>query len=383
MCPTDAFQSATFVCRPEVAGDCDIAENCTGSSPDCPPDLFQPATHACRPAPNDPTSCDVSEFCSGADAICPPDAVAPTSVVCRPLIPQQPCDQAENCDGVSKSCPTNANKPPGSSCDDGVACTQTDTCDAAGHCSGTANNSLCPKEDCAFVFCSTTLGCQHTLDDATTVCRPAVDPKCDVPELCDGKNGACPPDVVKPAGTECQALSCQDGTLSPAIQCTGSSNTCPSVASSSCGNFACGSATECRTTCVTSDDCGSAFYCSNNDCIPRIGAGQKCKTDSECPISNNHCVDGVCCDTTCTGQCEACNTTSKVGTCVGVKGDPIAPRVKCAADGTKCDGFCDPSNRTACQFPTKATSCRDASCDTATNGALAESVLYRRRVAAP
>jgi hypothetical protein len=84
-------------------------------------------------------------------------------------------------------------------------------------------------------------------------------------------------------------------------------------------------------------------------------------------------VDGVCCDTTCTGQCEACNTTGKIGTCVGVKGDPIAPRMKCAADGTKCDGFCDPSNRTACQFPNKAMSCRDASCDATSNGAVAES----------
>jgi hypothetical protein len=285
------------------------------------------------------------------------------------------CDQPEFCTGSAAQCPANVYKPKGTACNDQFDCTISDVCDGAtGTCGGTPDNSRCNPDQhvCGFVFCAVGKGCDFTPNPKTQVCRAAVG-TCDVPENCDGINQDCPSDVIKPATAECQALSCLNATLKPAVSCTGLSGVCPTVPDASCGNFACGSLTECRTTCVTSDDCGPAFYCSNNDCIPRIGAGQKCKSDSECPISNNHCVDSVCCDTTCTGQCEACNTPGKVGTCVGVKGDPVGGRTKCAADGTKCDGFCDPSNRTACQFPTTATSCSDPSCDTATNSAFAES----------
>ncbi|MES1178722.1 MAG: MYXO-CTERM sorting domain-containing protein [Myxococcales bacterium] len=374
-CPGDGFKPMDTVCR-AVAGDCDVAEKCTGSDPTCPGDVFEHSDHACRSAGNDPTSCDVTEYCAGT-AFCPPDLVAPSSVICRPLIPQQPCDQPEHCDGTTKVCPSNTFKPKGASCDDGLGCTQTDTCDEVGHCNGTPNNSLCPQEDCALNVCDPVLGCQRTILKAVPpalpkVCRKAIG-SCDVDEVCDGTNATCPSDIIKPATTTCQAASCTDANLKPQILCDGAQGKCPVLADISCGNYACGSTTECRTTCITSADCGTAFYCLNNACVPRIGAGQQCKSDAECTVSNPHCVDGVCCDTTCVGQCEACNTAGKLGTCIGVKGDPIAPRVACAADGTNCDGFCDPSNRTACQFPNKATSCRDPACDTKTNAAIAES----------
>ncbi|HEX3852811.1 MAG TPA: MYXO-CTERM sorting domain-containing protein, partial [Polyangiaceae bacterium] len=321
--------------------------------------------------------CDEPEFCTGAAADCPADVLSPSTKQCRDII-QPKCDVPEYCTGASVTCPPNSYAVRGTACDDAVACTEGDTCDGNGTCQGVPATDSAKIEQycqgsthrCAFTSC-TVQGCLFA-PVTPQVCRPAVG-TCDVAESCDGSNKDCPADVVDPATTQCQALSCANSTLKPAIQCDGVSGVCPTVTSSTCGSFACGSPTQCRTTCVTSDDCGPAFYCANNDCIPRIGAGQNCKTDSECPISNNHCVDGVCCDTTCTGQCEACNTTGKIGTCVGVKGDPIAPRMKCAADGTKCDGFCDPSNRTACQFPNKAMSCRDASCDATSNGAVAES----------
>ena len=370
-CPVDAFKPADTPCRAS-AGDCDVAEKCTGAGPACPGDVFQLATFACRPAPADLTSCDVPEFCSGSSAACPPDAVADKNHVCRPLIPQQACDQVETCDGVNKACPPNKNKPSGSSCDDGIGCTEGDTCDADGSCRGNPNAKLCPAEDCAVYTCSTSTGCVPKVLGSEQVCRKALG-VCDIDEVCDGQSHDCPADTLKPASFQCQALSCADSTLKPKITCDGSTPTCPVRADISCGNFACGSSTECRTTCVTSSDCGTKFYCLNNDCVPRIDPGQKCKIDAECSVSNPHCVDGVCCDTTCTGQCEACNVSGNVGTCVGVKGKPIAPRVACAADGTNCDGFCDPSNRTACQFPDKSTSCRDAACDTKTNAAVAES----------
>ena len=57
------------------------------------------------------------------------------------------------------------------------------------------------------------------------------------------------------------------------------------------------------------------------------------ETDS-CPLSNGAactsalhcgsglCVDGVCCDKACTGQCEACSEPNALGQCIAVKGTP-------------------------------------------------------------
>jgi hypothetical protein len=56
-----------------VAGDCDIAETCTGVSQVCPADAFKPSTTICRPAASD---CDVAEMCMGTSGVCPIDKTA-------------------------------------------------------------------------------------------------------------------------------------------------------------------------------------------------------------------------------------------------------------------------------------------------------------------
>jgi hypothetical protein len=62
-------RAAGFVCR-AVAGICDVAETCDGTSATCPPDAFQPAYTICRPTTG---PCDVGEVCTGTSATCPPD----------------------------------------------------------------------------------------------------------------------------------------------------------------------------------------------------------------------------------------------------------------------------------------------------------------------
>jgi len=73
-------------------------------------------------------------------------------------------------------------------------------------------------------------------------------------------------------------------------------------------------------------------------------------------------VDGVCCDTACNGQCEACNVAGSVGVCSAVRGDPRGGRPACGGDGTLCAGSCDGSTRAACAYPDSSTQCRGASC---------------------
>src|SRR5262249_5203856 len=87
--------SSTPVCRAS-AGDCDVAESCTGSTPDCPVDAFQPSTFECRGSAGE---CDVAENCTGSTATCPSDALQPATHECR--AGNGPCDPAENCTGTS------------------------------------------------------------------------------------------------------------------------------------------------------------------------------------------------------------------------------------------------------------------------------------------
>jgi hypothetical protein len=63
--------AAATECRPS-AGDCDVAESCTGASAVCPVDAFQPSSVECRAST---ALCDPAEVCTGSSAACPPDAV--------------------------------------------------------------------------------------------------------------------------------------------------------------------------------------------------------------------------------------------------------------------------------------------------------------------
>jgi RHS repeat-associated protein len=68
-----------------------------------------------------------------------------------------------------------------------------------------------------------------------------------------------------------------------------------------------------------------------------------CMTDSQC--SSGHCVDGVCCATTCSGTCMSCNVAGSVGTC--------APK----PTGTTCDDSNACTTGETCQGGTQAGTC--------------------------
>lgn len=64
-----SLAGSTVECRPS-AGPCDVAERCTGTSPDCPDDAFQSDTVICRASAG---VCDKAESCTGSTAACPVD----------------------------------------------------------------------------------------------------------------------------------------------------------------------------------------------------------------------------------------------------------------------------------------------------------------------
>ncbi|PTL81496.1 OmpA family protein [Vitiosangium sp. GDMCC 1.1324] len=88
--------------------------------------------------------------------------------------------------------------------------------------------------------------------------------------------------------------------------------------------------------------------------------GSECSTDSEC--STGFCADGVCCNTACDGQCEACNAAGSVGTCGAVTGAPKGDRPACGTDGSECGGVCDGTNRATCSYPSESVQCGSQSC---------------------
>jgi hypothetical protein len=128
----DVFQAIGFTCRVD-AGQCDVAETCTGSSGTCPADAFEPAATGCAGA-SQGGACDndAADHCSGGANTCL-DVFQGSGFTCRADAGQ--CDIAEACTGSSGVCPANAFEPNGTSCNDNDVATCTDVC-TAGICAG-------------------------------------------------------------------------------------------------------------------------------------------------------------------------------------------------------------------------------------------------------
>lgn len=192
------------------------------------------------------------------------------------------------------------------------------------------------------------------------------------------------------AGVDATDVAACDAGLSPAVDgaaCKKSNGqactTTDDCASGFCADgFCCVSA--CDGACRSCGAAGKQGMCvavtsgSDDHCVGTCNAngcwksnGDTCTNAGDC--ASIICVDGVCCDTTCTGTCKACNVAGKLGTCSTMTGlpDPFS----CAGDNvcTSTAG-CLPKNGSAC---TSATSCASGfcvdgvCCDTACTGTCA------------
>jgi MYXO-CTERM domain-containing protein len=135
---------------------------------------------------------------------------------------------------------------------------------------------------------------------------------------------------------------------------------------SDCTPYACDTtALGCINPCKGDGDCVRDAFCDSGTCKPRVAYGAACTTKSECPLGA-FCADGVCCNTQCSGQCEACDQASAMGSCIPVVGAPHPGRTACAAaTGTDpcATATCDGITRDACTgFVGLAVSCRAPSC---------------------
>ena len=165
---------------------------------------------------------------------------------------------------------------------------------------------------------------------------------------CTGAGTACGGTCTTQSATACTfstgscgSPTCSISTLTPAGTCA--QGACNPGTPAGCPNgLVCASTTACFTACTSDGDCVAADYCaSNGQCTPQKAQGSQCNeaAGADCATAGCHecaaneaCVDGYCCNSSCTGQCQACDLSGSQGTCTTVpSGQPHGSRPACTA----------------------------------------------------
>ena len=161
------------------------------------------------------------------------------------------------------------------------------------------------------------------------------------------------------SGDHTEAGSHKDGSAEDAgSSCSGPSQ-CPPTGTTcivpGCANGMCDTANAPKgTTCTDhgGTECDGAGNCG---LAPQ---GATCTSGATC--ATGHCVDGFCCNTACSGTCQACNaaqTGGTSGTCENVLAGNTAPAGQCTASACGNAGTC---NAGACEQVATGTVCGSA-----------------------
>lgn len=304
------------------------------------------------------------------------------------------------CDKTKNRCATR--------CTNDAQCATGQTC-AGGSCGSSANGASCEKGgDCASGFCVDGVCCNVECSGACVSCNQTgsvghcqyiaadlPDPDCNAQDrktcgntgLCDGQ-GSC---TVYPADTVCAPSSCA-GLVENAPRTCDGKGVCRDAQLVDCAPFICGNGA-CTTTCDPKD----ANTCENGHACVASGSGYACgkrKNGQSCPDSSQcesgFCVDGVCCESECTGACRSCNLTGSPGKCTNVAIGSTDPRKTCNDKGAascSTNGKCDGNG--ACQTYSQGTECGGATCSAgaytppSTCNAAGQCVASRSRTCSP
>lgn len=344
------FSSDGVCCNAACSGACDACTTATGATttgtcatlpkgaagnPSCAPFL-------CGGAVGCPTSCASDADCSGT-AYC---NAAKVCVARKALGAACKLDAGADCAVPGcRACTSGY-------CTDGVCC---DTaCKGAGY--------FC--QACAAALKES--GTDGTCGPAKKYTNPHADdcPKvpgkpCENDGLCDGK-GAC--NKLASATTTCGSAVCNAaGTGVEGRLCDGTGYCDPTPKTVSCKEYLCKS-DACLTKCASDLDCAADHYCNSTVCVPKAADGTPCTSGSQC--KSKVCADGVCCNSACSGQCQACDIAPNVGTCTPVppKGAPRPGHPPCAGAGA-CAGTCDGVNMATCIYPGATQTCSSVCAD--------------------
>ncbi|HRI71293.1 MAG TPA: kelch repeat-containing protein, partial [Polyangium sp.] len=322
-----------------VDGVCCTVSACTASDACHNAGTCQAGTGICS-NPNKPnnTACSDGNACTQTDSCQNGICTGANPVVCTA---SDQCHMVGTCNTMTGAC-TNPAKPNNTACNDNNACTQTDSCQN-GTCTG-ASPVVCTASDQCHVAgtCNTTTGiCDNPLKPNNSVCNdgnactatdtcqggvcsganPVVcsaSDQCHNPGVCDTMTGMCsnpskPNNTVCNDGNACtQTDSCQNGT------CTGAT---PVV-------------------CMASDQCHVAGTCNTmtGACDNPAKPNNTACNDSNACTQTDSCQNG-----TCTGAnpvtCTASDQCHNAGTCNAMTGmcdNPAKPNNTVCNDSNAC-----------------------------------------------
>ncbi len=238
-------------------------------------------------------------------------------------------------DVCTNGVPANNNAPVDTPCGQGLDL----KCNGKGQCGGCTTDAECSAGNtpCASAACSAQGLCDVMFKPNGTP-LPAQDQTaedCKV-RVCDGAGNTidiADPNDPKNDGNECTADMCNGATPANSPKQVGAA-------------------------CNGTSTCDGAGHCLGVLADP-------CTANNEC--SSGHCVDGVCCETTCPDLCKACNVSGSAGTC----GNIPFPGTDAMCSGTKvCDGTgqCDLANGQSCNpgHPCASGTCSSGKCKSTT-----------------
>ena len=243
----------------------------------------------------------------------------------------------------------------------GDACTPSDVCDTGFCVDGVCCDSACNGACTACTVTGLVGTCSAIPPGGSPVhgtCAVQAPSTCGLNGTCDGA-GAC---AKYPQGTLCGNSACDSATnkFTPASKCDGA-GTCQVLAMQDCAPYRCKDTTQCYgPPCSGTGECSGSNTCVNGSC-GLLSDGRPCTASSQCV--NNNCVDGVCCNVACNGQCQACDIPDgmgNLGVCQTVmSGAPHGTRTACTGTGTTCGGSCK-GTPTACTYTPTTTKCNSS-----------------------
>ena len=283
-------------------------------------------------------ACNDNNACTQMDS-CQSGVCAGTNAVTCAALDQ--CHAAGICDPATGMC-SNPIKPGGTACDDGNACTQTDTCQS-GTCAG-ANAVTCLAQD-----------------------------SCHVAGVCNPATGVCS-NPAKPDGTACDdASACTQGDTCQAGACTGASSVvCPlpdqchnpgvcDPGTGKCSNPAKVNGSSCSdgNACTQTDTCQSGACSGDNPvvCMPL----NSCHVAGSCDPATGACTNIPKPDS---ASCDDGDACSQIDTCAAGVCQGNGPVVCQPLDECHEAGACN-AGTGACSSPVKpnGTPCAGGSCN--------------------
>jgi hypothetical protein len=251
--------------------------------------------------------------------------------------------------------------------------------DCGGMCGPCADTRKClVAMDCLSKVCdSTTKTCTPATCSDNTQNQTESDVDCGA--ACATQNKLCGTGKKCVAATDCQSSVCNAGSKTcTAPNCTDSVKNgnetdvdCGGPVAGGCNrcanNLSCQSSSDCQSgycdaakhcsVCTQDSQCNSGLFCNGGVCVPKLANGMLCTGATQC--SSNNCVDGYCCNSPCSGTCQACSVAGNLGSCTPVPNGMVDPGTCAGTSTCNGSGVCLSGNGAAC---TSGATCSSTNC---------------------